>query len=393
MPPSSPLVAHLCWDYLPSTETFIYNYLSNFRESTPVVVSYAPASNLDRFPFPVERLFSLSPTGLSGTRLFWAARRYLGGSGPSDEEFRRRALKRLRSLRPQVLHAHFGSMALWALPVVRQLGLPLVCSFYGVDTAPDPNHPAWPQAMRQLFAQGNLFLALGPRMRQRLIDLGCPPHKVEIQPVALAFDRLPMPAPAAPREPPVLLFSGRMVEKKGLCYVLEAVRILRDRGSANFKLRIIGDGPLAAALRASVEREKLGSIVRFLGPLSHAAYLEELGRADLFLHPSVTAADGDTEGTPTSILEAQALGRPVISTWHADIPNCTLPGESALLLAERDTNGMVQAIQELLADPERRSQMGRAGRRFVEQHHNVSRAAAQLEERYRKLVDSPAAFA
>ena len=107
----------------------------------------------------------------------------------------------------------------------------------------------------------------------------------------------------------------------------------------------------------------------------------------MFVHPSVVDDSGRQEGgAPTTILEAQALGMPVVSTLHCDIPNVTVPGESAVLVPERDGEALADALRELLDDPSRWEAMGRAGRRVVEARHSIATEAARLEERYLALL-------
>jgi colanic acid/amylovoran biosynthesis glycosyltransferase len=174
-------------------------------------------------------------------------------------------------------------------------------------------------------------------------------------------------------------------------YALEAARLLRDAGR-DFELRLIGDdtltdGSYASRVHAFVREHGLGDRVRMLGFLDHARYLDEMQRGDLFVHPSVVDDAGRHEGgAPTTILEAQALGMPVVSTVHCDIPNVTRPGGSALLVPERDAEALAGALGELLDAPGRWEGMGRAGRSFVEERHSSSIEAARLEERYLALL-------
>jgi len=114
--------------------------------------------------------------------------------------------------------------------------------------------------------------------------------------------------------------------------------------------------------------------------------LAEIEAADFFLHPSVTAESGDSEGTPTVILEAQAHGLPVISTYHADIPNIVVPGKSALLSPERDVETLVEHILFLFENQDLWGAMGSCGREFVERYHDIEKEIEELENKYTSLL-------
>jgi colanic acid/amylovoran biosynthesis glycosyltransferase len=218
-----------------------------------------------------------------------------------------------------------------------------------------------------------------------------------LQRIAVPVAEMPFRARAPrPGEPTVILFAGRFAEQKGLVYALDAVRALR-RERQDFELRIIGDetltdGTYASRIYADVRRHRLGDCVRMLGFLNRRDYIREMERADIFLHPSVTAENGASEGgAPTTILEAQALGMPVVSTYHCDIPNVTVPDRSALLVPERQSADLARALGWLLDHGERWAEMGRAGRAHMERHHDADREAPALEARYLALLNEPIA--
>jgi colanic acid/amylovoran biosynthesis glycosyltransferase len=189
----------------------------------------------------------------------------------------------------------------------------------------------------------------------------------------------------------VIVFTGRFCEQKGLIHALEAVNELCREGR-DVELRLIGDetmteGGYAARVYAYLREQRLGERVRLLGFLNHDETLREMREGDIFLHPSVEDSEGRTEGgAPTTILEAQALGMPVVSTLHCDIPYYTRPGESALLVPERDSAALAEALRTLVDHPERWEAMGRAGRAHVEENHDNVREAARLEDRYSALT-------
>jgi colanic acid/amylovoran biosynthesis glycosyltransferase len=431
-----PVVAHINWHFFLSTQSFIQFYLSHLKRFRPVCLTRAPESMAIRsvIPEPLARGFHLygAKDGVGqGNRAVWAVglavRKCIAHlpprvAGPLLDLLHKRIVPRLRNdadparyldwvggivkrERAVILHAYFAPLGWRLLEARRKLGLPLVVTFLGDDVArtigpwwwwlirTDTMPPDWPARMRELFDEGDLFLVEGPFLRERLIELGCPPSKVRVQRIALPLHRM---VPRGehenrPDRPVVILFAGRFCEQKGLLDALEAVRELHREGR-RVEFRIVGDetlthGDYAARVYAFIRVHRLRGCVRLLGFLNHDEYLRELRGADVFLHPSVVDRDGIGEGgAPTTILEAQALAVPVVSTLHCDIPNVTLPGESALLVPEHDCAALANALRQLCDDPGMRTRMGRAGRKFVAQWHDIEREAPALEDHYLALL-------
>jgi colanic acid/amylovoran biosynthesis glycosyltransferase len=174
-----------------------------------------------------------------------------------------------------------------------------------------------------------------------------------------------------------LLTIGRLVEKKGIGYVLEAMRRLGDAGvPAEYELA--GEGPLRAPLEAECRRLGIGERVRFLGWQSQEQIREALERADLLVAASVTAGNADEEGIPNVLKEAMAVGVPVVSTRHGGIPELVEDGVSGMLVPERDPEALAAQLAELAAHPERRAELAAAGRVRVEQDYDIERLNDRL---------------
>ncbi len=430
-----PVVAHVNYLFFHSTQSFIYFYLSHCRRTSPICLTRAPESPAIKSEIPrsLAGAFYLygAPAGkgrVSGilsstgqTLRGMLTRLPPGLAEPLLNQLHRRIVPRLRSdTNPasyldwveeisrrrgaRLIHAYFGPIGWRLLALKKKLGLPLVVTFLGDEIAPTlapwwswwiqsgSQAPIWPERLQELLAEGDLFLVEGPFIRQRLIDIGCPPEKVLVQRIAIPVEEMPFPPERdRPDGKKVILFAGRFCEQKGLMYALEAVNeIWRSRKDIEFRLigdETLTDGRYAARIYSYIREHRLQECVRRLGFLNHADYLREMRRADVFLHPSIVDDNGVSEGgAPTTILEAQALGIPIVSTNHCDIPNVTIPDESALLVPERDSKALVDALARLLDDPAKREQMGRAGRRFMEMTHNIDREAPVLEERYFALL-------
>ena len=150
---------------------------------------------------------------------------------------------------------------------------------------------------------------------------------------------------------------------------------------------MIGDGPLRHRIQKFIAVYKLEQCVHVnCSFVPYSQYLRLMNEADIFIHPSVTAKDGDSEGgAPTAILEAQAMGMPVLSTVHADIPNIVAPEQSALLSPEKDFEKLSDNLLSLLENQDQWVKMGSIGREFVQQNHDIRKEVVLLEQKYQQL--------
>jgi colanic acid/amylovoran biosynthesis glycosyltransferase len=114
---------------------------------------------------------------------------------------------------------------------------------------------------------------------------------------------------------------------------------------------------------------------------------QKMAEAHLFILPSITAANGDQEGTPVSLMEAQAAGLPVISTLHSGIPEVVLDGETGFLIPERDVELLSEKIMQLIEEPSLWGKMGHEGRKHMEQHYDIKKLNRQLEDLYFSLTE------
>lgn len=378
-------VGHLKIHYLALTETFIYGYLVNARRFDPLVLTDV-ARNLSLFPIDCSYLITQGEVE--------ALRRGMGArSGP----FLRVFLGALdypncfeRFIRERdigLLHAHFGVAGCRAVRLKRRVGVPLVTTFYGVDAAKWLSAPEMRRAFKRLFQEGDLFLALGKDMVGRLRAAGCPEEKIRIQRLGVDVEEIAFHPRRWPEDGKrvVLLYCGRLVEKKGILYALEAFARLADRWK-DLEFRVVGGGPLRPDVEQAVWRMDLQDRVVLRGALPHAEAMKEMRDAHLFILPSLTAPDGDMEGTPTVLMEAQASGLPVVSTHHADIPEVVLDGESGFLVPERDSRALTDRLSHLLETPDRWPEIGLAGRGHIERRYNIHREAQKLEDIYADLL-------
>jgi colanic acid/amylovoran biosynthesis glycosyltransferase len=360
--------------FLERSEVFIYNYITAHSQWQPIVLTRRRMNEND---FPFDDVVTISAPVTKRSPAWWKdfAIERLTGRSP----WQRSAERCIANLHPAVLHAHFGHEAYELLPIKKRLGLPLITSFYGYDMSVLPRQKKWRKRFARLFEEGNLFLVEGPCMKQKLVELGAPPEKVSIQRIAINPTKYPSWKPAAT---PTVLFVGRFVEKKGLLDALRAFDAVRQR-RREVTLRIIGDGADRDAAHEFVKVKGMNGAVVFLGMQSHNEVIQELQKAHVLIHPSVTATNGDTEGgAPTVLLEAQMIGTPIVSTLHADIPNIVKSGTGVYLSPERDSATLADNLERALRLAEGSDST------YVRKFHDVSREVLHLEEKYDACVNS-----
>jgi glycosyltransferase involved in cell wall biosynthesis len=200
-------------------------------------------------------------------------------------------------------------------------------------------------------------------------------------PVELAHHGVVVPPAGARQEasPPVLLSVGRLVEKKGFDTLLHAARLLYHRG-LDFRLRIVGDGPLWAELQRIVNELELGELVRFVGPLTTDELEGHYADATAFVLASQVAADGNRDGLPNTLLEAMARQVPVVSSTLPSIAEAIDDGEHGLLVAPRDSVALADAIARLLGDRALRERLASSARARVSEHYDRAALAPRVEQ-------------
>ena len=320
-----------------------------------------------------------------------SAARFLIGDSPRRLGGLRPMLLAIRALRrrpaPDVVHCHFGDLALGYRFARSLWRVPLVASFYGYDVTKFPRGRE--QIYEPLFREAAAVVALGPSMAARLEAMGCPADRLEIvglgvDTTAFAFRERTARGDGGPVR---LLTVARLVEKKGIEYALEAIAKVAAH-HPHLRYDVIGDGPRRQALEDRANRLGLGDRVFFHGARTEAGVRQAMEDADLFILPSVTAADGDEEGTPTVLLEASSVGLPVLSTRHSGIPEVVLDGLTGYLAPEGDPVTLAENLGRLLDDPLSWGSLGRAGRRHVVRHYDQAVLSERLEAVYRKILEA-----
>jgi len=237
----------------------------------------------------------------------------------------------------RLIHVHFGSNAIFALPLLIRFSVPMIISFYGHDAS--SFLLKWPNLIRFVCRYASKILVLTKTMSQNLIDLGVDSRKIEVFHPGIPDTKIPKRRKRGDG-PLRLLMASSLREKKNHRLVLKALSSL---GKKKVELRIAGTGPLDEELKVLAHQLNLN--VEFTGAfVSDEERQNHFLWADVLLHPSRAAKDGDSEGLPFLILEAMQAGLPVITSRHAGMD--LEFQDSCFYVSESDENDLTKLISD-----------------------------------------------
>lgn len=178
-------------------------------------------------------------------------------------------------------------------------------------------------------------------------------------------------------EVPEILFVAQLEVRKGAPFLIEACRLLSLKGF-NFQCNLIGDGPQRIQLQELISAYGITDKVKLLGALPQEDVRSYLDSADIFILPCITAENGDMDGIPVSLMEAMAMEIPVISTRVSGIPELIDDGESGILVDQKDTAALSEAISRLVCDPGLRKQIAFQGRQKIIEEFNLHQTSIEI---------------
>jgi colanic acid/amylovoran biosynthesis glycosyltransferase len=289
---------------------------------------------------------------------------------------------RLASLRPDVIHFGFsalGVLFLDALTLLRRPRVAVSCQGRSEMILPLTD-VRWGPELRRLFERADAIHCVSGAMAARVVELGADPAKIVVIRHAVDADQLAEISAASAPTPGVVVTAARLSWEKGLDSALAAMAILRDRGR-EVRYRVLGGGDDRDRLIFLAARYRLEDRVEFLGFRNERETLTAVAGASVFLLPSLS------EGISNAVLEAMALGTPVVSTDVGGMAEVVQDGVTGLLVPAGAPDEMAAAVASLLDDEARARSLSAEARRFVYEHHALRDQALQFAELYTRLVD------
>ncbi len=276
------------------------------------------------------------------------------------------------------LHAHFGSVATSVARLAAHFAdVPYTCTVHAKDIF---HGSVDPEDLRRKLRDAAAVVTVSDynvaHLRQQFGD-----DAGGVQRIYNGMDLAELQFSSPARRSPTILSVCRLVEKKGLTYLLEACDRLRRRGG-KFTCQIVGTGPLEADLRSQIQALRLDDWVEILGPRPQREVFALMQRAAVFAAPYVVGADGNRDGLPTALLEAMALGTPCVATDVTGIPEIIRDGETGLRVGQRDSDGLATALQRLLSEPMLRETLAAEARSLIEAEFDIAQNAAALRAHF-----------
>lgn len=274
-----------------------------------------------------------------------------------------------------LVFTHYGTVGTLLTDICKRLQIPLVVHFYGYDAVRYSVIKKYSLSYLDMFSYATFIFSVSHVMTNKLIALGCSPDKIVYNPCSPN----PMFSSVVPTySKRQIIAIGRFVEKKAPELLIKAfARVLKIH--TDIILLFAGEGPLLNQCKELVKELNITSQVKFLGTINQEDSLKYLSESQIFVQHSITASDGDMEGTPVAILEASAAGLPVVSTLHAGIPDVIRNGETGYLVEEQDIDAMATKIIKLLSDSTLITKMGAAGKLFVNKNFSSQQYLQTLE--------------
>lgn len=284
-----------------------------------------------------------------------------------------------------IIHCHFGPNGILGVQL-KGIGVKgkIITTFHGYDMSTFISNKG-SNVYKDLFLNGDLFLPISDYWKGKLVKLNCDEKKIIVHRMGINLEKFKYSErKIQPGEPIKILTVGRLVEKKGHEYLIKAIaKVITNH--TNITYTSAGDGPLRNKLESLVSEMGIKNYVKILGAVEQDEILKLYQQAHIFVLPSVTASNGDQEGIPVVLMEAQAVGLPIISTYHSGIPEVIMDSKSGFLVPEKDVNALADKLEYLIKHPELWLELGRCGKDFVKEKYDIKRLNQRLVEIYESL--------
>lgn len=287
---------------------------------------------------------------------------------------------KLKQVNAKLIHAHFLNDGQDALKYANHLSIPLITTLHGHDITKKTSSSSLKEN-QIFFDRVDKVIAVSNYIAQHALKKGCPEHKIIQHSIGIDIEKFT--GQKVETNHPSILFVGRLVEKKGVKYLLDAVAKIKNK-VPDVSLTIVGDGKLKDELK--LQAEELNINVDFVGQKTAEEIKDYLLSHWVFAAPSITAENGDAEGLGMVFLEAQSLKTPVVSFASGGVVEAVENEKTGLLCKEKDVSTLADNLSQLLLNENLRLSFGEAGRKRVENQFNIKHQCEKLELIYDDVI-------
>ena len=263
--------------------------------------------------------------------------------------------------------AEYGPTACGCLKVVETLNIPMVVHFHGFDARRKVTIEEYSECYKKIFMYAYRIIAVSKQMKQDLIELGCSADKIIVSVCGPNRQFFEIRPDYLSRQ---FAAVGRFTHKKAPHLTIQAFNKVAKKMSS-LKLVMAGDGELLDTCKNLAEQLGLSEMIEFTGVLTPDEIKTLFSSSAAFVQHSLVAESGDSEGTPVAVLEAQAAALPVISTFHAGIPDVVIDNETGLLVKENDVEAMSNNMLRIISEQGLAEKLGIAGRERVKENFTL----------------------
>jgi len=354
------------------SETFIHDLYKGF-ESNRLDITYYCGKTSDKNSSINSIIYTgYAEEGLNNSFLAFKFGQIAGGKGfkyknKVQQHYSNKALSKKITQNPEVAYVDYATSAVLLIDYFKEHNIPFVVHVHGYDITSATNDPIYLIRLKQVFYEAKFIIAASDYIRKLLVLLGCENDKIKVIRYGIDVNNIvPLKWSERKKLDPSVIFLGRLTAKKNPFALLQAFKIVKEK-VAQSKLTIIGDGELKSQVQERIKALDLISSVNMMGVLSREKSFPILNQHWVYAQHSVTANSGDQEGFAISLAEAAAHELPVVSTLHNGIPENVIDGETGYLVKEFDYEEMAEKIIFLLKNPEVAEEMGKAGRKHIQQ--------------------------
>ncbi len=284
-------------------------------------------------------------------------------------------MKSLKRNRIQVVLAQYGPTASCILKLCKHINIPLVVHFHGYDASIKSVLEQY-NNYTNVFQYASKIIAVSKEMQDKLVNIGCPKNKIVYNPCAASSEFAKVTPKFLKKQ---FVTIGRFTNKKAPYYTILAFKKVVEL-HPDALLIMAGEGTLLNTCKNLVSFYKLENNVRFIGVISSQDYMGLLEESLALAQHSITASNGDMEGTPVAILEASAAGLPIVSTFHAGISDVVLNEQTGLLCEEHNVISMSKNMLRLIEDVSLAKTLGAAGKLRIHKQFSLEIHLNKLQE-------------